>query len=176
MPSQLHVLKSNASLIAPTPERPYYTIEMTNSKTGCRLSIAATKPLPDPLLSVKAKPTDYVSVEHVKGKCYCAEFSTERPRFFRAWRLIHDTLRHKDWDSAAHAFYPDFAYEEGEALAHASLVASLALGKKIPECYRGLIYRFGAANLQPKTEYDDYDYDSAEEHEEEPPTAPIATA
>ncbi|KAI0814360.1 hypothetical protein GGR55DRAFT_428362 [Xylaria sp. FL0064] len=164
MASQLHILKSNAFLIAPTADRPYYTIEMANSKTGCRLSIAATKPLPDPLLSIKAKPMDYVSVEHVKGKCYCAEFSTERPRFFAAWQKIHVTLRHKDWDSAAHAFYPDFSYEEGEALAHASLVASLALGKRIPKCYRGLIYRFGADNLQRKTEYDNYDPE--EEHEE----------
>ncbi|KAI1308860.1 hypothetical protein F5Y03DRAFT_404662 [Xylaria venustula] len=162
MSSQLHLLKSNAVLIAPTAEKPYYSIEMTNEDSGCRLSIAALKPLPDPILvghpdwkeKLKPRPEE------------------ETKQVFETWQNIHMALRHLSSDNASYAFYPDFEYEQGEALAHASLVASLALGKPVPRCYESLIRKFGAPKLQAElggeddggeshaSSDDDRDYDS----------------
>ncbi|KAI1753383.1 hypothetical protein F4782DRAFT_93336 [Xylaria castorea] len=148
--SSLHLLKSNAVLVPPTEEKPYHQILVKIEETGCSVSIAATKPLTVPIhihplhadfKKHKPKPAEWVSVTH-NYRCECASFSKHVVGFFEVWRHIHLTLRHKRDDNASYAFYPDFEYETGEALAHASLTASLALGKPIPECYEYLIKNF----------------------------------
>ncbi|KAI0875538.1 hypothetical protein GGS24DRAFT_288778 [Hypoxylon argillaceum] len=151
MPSQLRLLKSNAVLVPPTAEAPYHQISMTNSATGCTILIAATKPFPslvhlhpnDPTYqATKAQPDDYVSVSHGEG-CTCASYSKDPSELFLVWRHIHAELRYNPTDQAAWAFYPEFEYEDGEMLAHASLTASLALGKQVPECYDAYGREFG---------------------------------
>jgi hypothetical protein len=153
MPSDLHLLKTNAILHLPTDEKPYYEISMTSLDGKCTIQIAATKPLPSQTLDPrhpayeKIKPVQYVSFTH-DGSCGCASFSKDAKVLFEAWQHIHLTLRYKGKDNASYAFYPEFEYESGEALAHASLVASLALGRTVPECYHNLIENFGATVLQ----------------------------
>ncbi|KAI0454588.1 hypothetical protein F5B21DRAFT_504282 [Xylaria acuta] len=155
---ELHLLKSNAVLVPPTDEEPCHQISMTNN--GCTISIAATKPFPVPIhihplhpdfKEHKPKPAEWVSITH-KNRCECAIFSRQVPDFFEAWRHIHLTLRYKSGDNASYAFYPEFEYEVGEALAHASLTASLALGKPIPSCYEYLIKDFGTPKLRIEAE------------------------
>ncbi|KAI0431843.1 hypothetical protein F5Y09DRAFT_340228 [Xylaria sp. FL1042] len=148
MSSQLNLLKSNAVLIGPTLDVPYYSIKMTNAETGCELRIAALKPFRNPILNIKIVPREYVSYKHKKDECNCASFTKTANSLFKTWQEIHLKLRKDPKDNASYAFYPEFEYEEGEGLAHASLVASLGLGKPIPECYESLIEKFGAPNLQ----------------------------
>ncbi|KAI0977142.1 hypothetical protein F4678DRAFT_411998 [Xylaria arbuscula] len=168
MSSQLHLLKSNAVLIAPTAEKPYYSIEMTSEESGCQLCIAALKPFPDPLLLLKPRPEDYVLCNHVSLTCPCASFSWDTKQFFEIWQNIHMALRYQSSDNASYAFYPDFEYEEGEALAHASLVASLALGTPVPECYESLIRKFGAPKLQEELEEEEDEGESHSSPDDDP--------
>ncbi|TRX93038.1 hypothetical protein FHL15_006176 [Xylaria flabelliformis] len=154
---ELHLLKSNAVLIPPTDEKPYHQISVTSEKTGCSICIAATKPLPT-LIDIppshsdfhqhQPKPAEWVSVSHVNDRCGCAPYSKQAKELFAVWRHIHLTLRHEPADNASYAFYPEFEYETGEALAHASLTASLALGEPVPECYNRLIRNFGTPKLR----------------------------
>lgn len=166
MSSQLHLLKSNAGLHGCTPTEPTPFISVTNEETGCRVVIAATRAFKDPIyshyLGLKPRPIDYVWLSHNPYHCYCAAFSKSHDPLFETWQHIHITLRHRASDNASYAFYPEFEYETGEALAHASLVGSLALGKPIPECYHDLIPEYGAKNLR-----DMLDPGEASEEEEE---------
>ncbi|KAI0445509.1 hypothetical protein F4803DRAFT_570907 [Xylaria telfairii] len=148
---ELHILKANAVLIQPTNEKPYHQISVTTGEAGCTITIAATKPFivhawnhplhPD-FQKLKPKPEEYVSVIHAEN-CKCASYSRQVDDCFDTWRHLHESLRRKIDDNASYAFYPEYDYETGEALAHASLVASLALGKSIPGCYHFLIRDFG---------------------------------
>ncbi|KAI0552613.1 hypothetical protein F4679DRAFT_581515 [Xylaria curta] len=159
---ELHILKSNAVIIPPTDEKPYYQVSVTSEETGCSICIAATKPLEVPIHispvhldfhKHKPKPTEYVSVSHTEDRCECATFSMKE--IFAVWRHIHLTLRHSPNDNASYAFYPEFEYETGEALAHASLTASLILGKSTPECYNHLIRNFGNPRLRHALKHSD---------------------
>ncbi|KAI0865708.1 hypothetical protein F4860DRAFT_526158 [Xylaria cubensis] len=153
---ELHLLECFAVVIPPTDEKPYHQISVT-SEAGCSICIAATKPLltlidippshPD-FHKHQPKPAEWVSVSHVKDRCGCATYSKQAKELFPVWRHIHSTLRYDPTDNASYAFYPEFEYETGEALAHASLTASLALGKPIPECYDRLIRNFGTPKLK----------------------------
>ncbi|KAJ8123366.1 hypothetical protein O1611_g9609 [Lasiodiplodia mahajangana] len=156
MPSDIYLLRSNAELILPTEEEPHHQIAMTDASKKCKLVIAATKPFPNLLAfhplhpeweSKKAQPVDYVSVVHGE-RCDCASW-TKTPRdVFDRWQHIHELLRYKVSDDAAHAFYAVIDdYQTAEAVAHASLVASLGLGIQVPECYKPLIMEFGASAL-----------------------------
>ncbi|KAI1130970.1 hypothetical protein F5Y10DRAFT_262707 [Nemania abortiva] len=161
MPSDLHLLRSNAELVLPTENEPHHQIAVTNPSTGCKLVIAALKPFPNLLAytpaqaewkSKKAKPEDYISATHSDRKhCTCAAWSKTADSAFEIWQFIHQLLHNQATDQAAWAFYPDFnRYAETEACAHASLVASLGLGlavEKIPECYYSLAKEFGAPEL-----------------------------
>ncbi|KAI1746268.1 hypothetical protein F4680DRAFT_15271 [Xylaria scruposa] len=161
---ELHILKSNAVIIPPTDEKPYYQVSVTSEETGCSICIAATKQLEVPIHisplhpdfhRQKPKPAECVSVSHIKDRCQCALYSISRKELFAVWRQIHLTLRYNPKDNASYAFYPEFEYETGEALAHASLTASLALGKSIPECYNHLIKSFGNPRLRRVLKYSD---------------------
>ncbi|KAI1363437.1 hypothetical protein F5Y08DRAFT_239879 [Xylaria arbuscula] len=179
MSSQLHLLKSNAVVTKPTPTTAFHTLYVQNDETGCRVHIAATRSLMDPIYArhhgLKDRPVDFVWFRHHPYDCYCASFAKSHDTLFETWQRLHMALRRKTSDNAAYAFYPEFEYEMGEAFAHASLVASLAVGKSIPECYEYLIKDYGAKNLRdklfPEEEMegemgssdesdDDYDYDS----------------
>ncbi|KAK5630933.1 hypothetical protein RRF57_006648 [Xylaria bambusicola] len=169
MSSQLHLLKSNGEVYKSGGEKQYHTVAMRNLNTGCQLFIAATRPLPDPiyihLRDIEWKrrvPLHYVWFRHNKEYCRCAPFSKAHDTLFETWQHLHMTLRHQASDNASYAFYPDFEYEEGEALAHASLVASLALGKPIPECYKHLIKDYGAKSLQNMPDYVESDKESSD--------------
>ncbi|KAI0909038.1 hypothetical protein F4823DRAFT_596399 [Ustulina deusta] len=171
MSSQLHLLKSNAVVCAPTAEASFYVIDVTNPDSGCRISIAATKPLPDTLHlgpahpdweKLMPQPKDYVWFSHVKKTCGCAALAKSEKTLFETWQCIHMHLRHQLDDNASYAFYPEFEYEVGEALAHASLVASLALGIPVPECYDSLLGLFGARNPQRPWETETEDGDDAD--------------
>ncbi|KAI3324915.1 hypothetical protein HD806DRAFT_459080 [Xylariaceae sp. AK1471] len=179
MPSDLRLLKSNAVLHLPTDEKPYYQISMTDRKGKCEIKIAVTKPFPNPIPHpqhpdyVRIKPTEYIWFRHRLGKrfneCGCASFSKNVNELFEAWQHIHLTLRYKGKDNASYAFYPEFEYELGEALAHASLVASLALGRAVPECYNDLIERFGAKVLREALEKEERgEYVEIDEDVEDP--------
>ncbi|KAI0525560.1 hypothetical protein F5B22DRAFT_658387 [Xylaria bambusicola] len=155
MSSELHLLKSNGRVSKSRDGKPYHTVVMTNPDTDCQLFIAATRPLPDPIYVhlrtaewKQALPLHYVWFRHDKEYCPCASFSKTHDSLFETWQHLHTTLRYQSSDNASYAFYPDYEYEEGEALAHASLVASLALGMPIPKCYEHLIRDYGARNLQ----------------------------
>ncbi|KAH8160586.1 hypothetical protein CIB48_g7652 [Xylaria polymorpha] len=169
---ELHLLKANAILIQPTDEKPYHQISVINQETECAISIAATKPFivhawnhpfhPD-FQSLKPKPEEWVSVTHGED-CKCASFSRQVEDFFDTWRRLHETLRYKSDDNASYAFYPEYEYEIGESLAHASLVASLALGKPVPSCYDYLIKDFGPLERDGS---DQSDWESSESSESE---------
>ncbi|KAI1191015.1 hypothetical protein F5B17DRAFT_384190 [Nemania serpens] len=176
MVSQLHVLRSNATLIPPTPSEPFYKVSVTNPKTDCTICIAATKPFPDPILihpllpnyrKLKPKPAEWVSIMHAGLGCGCVDYAFEEEDLFDTWRHIHLQLRHQDGDDASRAFYPEFEYEVGEALAHASLVASLAVGRPVPESYDGLVDRFGALALINELRDRDRELDRDKYSEEE---------
>ncbi|KAI1110906.1 hypothetical protein F5Y14DRAFT_465093 [Nemania sp. NC0429] len=173
MVSQWHILKSNATLIPPTPEEPYHKISVTNPKTGCTICIAALKPFPDPLLiDLRPDPTDWISITHASPHCGCVGYAFEEGLLFKTWRGLHLKLRHQEKDLASYAFYPEFEYARGEELAHASLIASLAVGRRVPEYYDCLIEQYGTLRqirlLQNRRRELGIDYGGEEEAEEEP--------
>ncbi|KAI1424395.1 hypothetical protein F5Y12DRAFT_797175 [Xylaria sp. FL1777] len=179
MSSQIHLLKSNATVRAPTAEEPWYVVEVTSPNGHCQISIAATKPLPDPILKVhpdweklEPKPESYVSLTHAH-RCRCMTLSKAHDTLFETWQHIHTLLRYNPRDNASYAFYPEFEYEVGEALAHASLVASFAMRKPLPDCYD----HYKAYQLYKDCEqqvayeqHEDYEqhenYEEPEDHEE----------
>ncbi|KAF2963110.1 hypothetical protein GQX73_g10474 [Xylaria multiplex] len=160
MSSDLYILNDNAILIPPTKDKPYYQVSVTTEcphVAGCTITISATKEFPDPLKAFvgelksdnpKVNPADWVSITHFDENCCCARFSRDIDKFFAVWQAIHNVLRHRSEDQASYAFYPKFEYEDGEALAHASLVACLALGVTIPDCYNTLVPNFGGRELK----------------------------
>ncbi|KAI0491150.1 hypothetical protein F4859DRAFT_35840 [Xylaria cf. heliscus] len=182
MVSDLRILKTNAAIIPPTDERPYYQVSVAGQK-GCTVSIAATAPIPvyihiDPLhpdfKASKPKPEEYVTVSHAEY-CRCARYSLKEKDLFKIWQDIHLTLRHeKGNDQASYAFYPEFEYETGESLAHASLTASLALGRSVPRCYKYLVKTYGTRERRQELEreerhergeYTDYEYTDDEDED-----------
>ncbi|KAI1199887.1 hypothetical protein F5X97DRAFT_321900 [Nemania serpens] len=176
MVSQLHLLRSNATIIPPTPSEPYYKISVSNPKEGCTICIAATKPFPDPIHihpllpnydKLKPKPIEWISIMHTNLLCGCVDYAWSEEYLFGIWRLVHLELRHRDADDASRAFYPEFEYEVGEALAHASLVASLAVGRPIPEIYDELIQPFGALALVEELRDRNGDLEGDESNKEE---------
>ncbi|KAI0108701.1 hypothetical protein GGR51DRAFT_123854 [Nemania sp. FL0031] len=169
MPSDIHLLRSNAELILPTEKEPYYHITMTNASKTCSVFIAATKPFPNLLAihpkhpewnSMKAQPKDYVLTIHSEH-CECASWAKTPTEFFERWQHIHQFLRRQASDDAAQAFYSVLTeYETSEAVAHASLVASLGLGIQVPECYIPLVREFGAPALVEALPVEEEDEDT----------------
>ncbi|KAI1171231.1 hypothetical protein F4777DRAFT_583108 [Nemania sp. FL0916] len=148
MTPPLSILRSNAVLTSPTEAEPYYSVGIKKLGSWCQIWIAATKPLPDPLKPSPLNPKDYLTIYHGQDRCTCRMYSYDEEEFFKTWQQIHLKLRYDRNDNASYAFYPTFHYEVGEALAHAVLVASLAMGKPIPGCYYHMIEKFGAPRLQ----------------------------
>ncbi|KAJ2998441.1 hypothetical protein NUW58_g325 [Xylaria curta] len=110
------------------------------------VKVAATKPYLDPVhvypwhpeyQEPKPKPEDWISITH-SDNCGCSLFSKREADFFDFWQSLHLALRHSRKDSTSYAFYPEFEYETGEALAHASLTANLGLRQPVPKCYARL--------------------------------------
>lgn len=148
--TNMDLLKAHVTVTPPTDKQPYYKVSMTKKQTGCTISIAVTKPLPDPLLAVhalKPEPTEWVTVEHSEEDCLCAWYAYRETHLFDVWQTLHARLRRINADHAASAFYPEHEYELGEALGHAALVLNLAMGGAIPCCYIYLVEKLGAAML-----------------------------
>ncbi|KAI1258793.1 hypothetical protein F5Y18DRAFT_412140 [Xylariaceae sp. FL1019] len=153
MPSDIHLLRTNATLSNPTTEdRSSYTISVEHPEWHCKITIAALKPFPlalqrDPRQPnyIPVDPNDWVQITHGEDKCPCAADNAKE--VFRRWQELHLVLRYKASDNAAHPFYPDFEYEDGENLGHASLIASLTLGLRVPDCYCPLYVQYGPEQL-----------------------------
>jgi len=183
MQTGLRLLKDNAVLAKVNDPKPYYQISMSSkssetpgSEERCTIQIAATKPLRDPITThplhpdyEEVKPENWVVVKHNKGDdCGCPEWAKKARSVYDTWQKIHLTLRHKKHhDRAAFAFYPEFEYDIGEALGHASLVASLALTTQIPECYYPLAGKYGNEDLKTLVEGMGVCHDSAFDSEED---------
>ncbi|KAI1824722.1 hypothetical protein F4861DRAFT_231114 [Xylaria intraflava] len=145
MSTQLSLLKSNAAITPPTSTKPYYEVTVTSPASRCKVTIAATKALPDPIYRhVRPPPeaSEYVSLHHT-WYCTCNPRAKSAQYLFDLWQRIHRALRYESGDQAAYAFYPEFKSEIGEALAHASLAASLVVGRRVPERYNNLVQTHG---------------------------------
>ncbi|KAI2633920.1 hypothetical protein GGS21DRAFT_119356 [Xylaria nigripes] len=148
MPNSLSLLRTNAILHPTCPQTPYHRISVRHERTACKITIAATKPLPSRLLNGgPLDPNQYVQIFH-SDICTCAFYAKCAVSLFNVWQILHIRLRYGTRDLASAAFYPVFEYAEGEAIAHASLTASLAVGKQVPDCYRHLVSIFGAPPLR----------------------------
>ncbi|KAI0194599.1 hypothetical protein F4808DRAFT_334891 [Astrocystis sublimbata] len=151
---ELRLLKSNVELIAPTDEKPYYSISIENEAKTCKIEIAAGKSFPPVPIEIhplhpdweshKPKASEWVTISHA-DRCECTWWSSNPKSFFDLWQEIHIELRHNSAsDQASYAFYPKFSYLDiGEDLAHASLMASIAVGKEVPSCYEDLVKTWG---------------------------------
>ncbi|KAI0146358.1 hypothetical protein GGR57DRAFT_516795 [Xylariaceae sp. FL1272] len=153
MSANLHLLRTNATLFNSTPEnRSKYSISVEHPQGLCKITIAALKPFPlalqrDPNQPsyVPVNPGDWVQVTHGSGPCDCA--AKDAKEIFPRWQELHIKLRYRVKDNAAHPFYPDFEYEDGENLGHASLIACLTLGLRVPNCYVRLYINYGPKEL-----------------------------
>ncbi|KAI0596706.1 hypothetical protein F4775DRAFT_603316 [Biscogniauxia sp. FL1348] len=147
--SQVHIrtTTTTADQKANSSTSSYRSITVTRGP--CRITIHATKPLPDPLLLAPPPPSfpsAYVDVHH--GDCTCAPFALTPHTLFAAWQRVADHLRY----GAGPEIWPAFAgdgegdgesYETAEALAGAVLVAKMGVRGSWPGGFEGLAGELG---------------------------------